>query len=209
MKIAFIIRFHYKKDDERFNWRFNFFKDEVLPRIKAQTHKDFDICVWCNPWHKELFEGLGVKTFNATYVKKDTKHFTDFTDWSNVHGLEMYDIQIGLDSDDLVEPTLVEKTVSLFNGKEGKLLISFQPKKVDIVTGKSYLMKNYKKMNRCSPCFAILQTDKSDYRFAYYRSHYRMNQDKWDEVMYVDDQVTMAIHHQNDSTTIKKEDKEL
>ena len=209
LKIAFIIRFHYKKDDERFDWRFKFFKEEVLPRINSQSFKDFDVCVWCNSWHKGLFEELGVKTFHATYEKKDTKHFTDFTNWENVHGLEKYDVQIGLDSDDLVEPTLVETTVSLLQNKKGNVLISFQPIKIDIKSKKKYKMRNYKKTKRCSPCFAILQTDKTDYRFAYYRSHFKMNFDKWDEVLYVDNQVAMAIHHQNDSTIISKGDEEI
>ena len=88
---AFIIRFHYKQDDQRFEWRLKYFEGEVLPRIRAQTEKGFDICVRCNPVHYEIFESLGCKPFHvkneyAGYVlseNRTAKYFYDFVKWED------------------------------------------------------------------------------------------------------------------------------
>jgi hypothetical protein len=115
--IGWIIRFHYEKDDPRFEWRLNYFIKEVLPRIKKQTIQGFDICIRCNDWHKDIFENLGLKTFKianeySAYKfnkKKTCTYFYDFATWDRVIGLEKYDLQVGLDSDDLIEDKYLEK----------------------------------------------------------------------------------------------------
>ena len=184
MKISasFIIRFHYKEDDPRFLWRYTHFVENVLPRIYAQTYKDFDICIWCNDWHKHYFESLGLKTFN---VKKENirykqngrlKYFHDFTHWNEVIGLEKYDLQLGLDSDDYIAPDYLEKIVQAVNQKVAEgynnqtIHICYQPELLRLATGKIEPMRAYT-TKRGSAFMALYQPNKENYRFIYEESH--------------------------------------
>jgi hypothetical protein len=209
LETAFITRFHYPLDHPDFKWRFNYYKEQVLPRLQNQTIP-VQIWVWCEPHHEHLFKELGVNTFQATYTPEKVKHFTDFTSYKNTIGLPMFDVQIGIDSDDLAYPDLAEKALEEIksSGKE-KVLLSFQPLKFDLKTKRKYVMPNYQKKNRCSPCYAIKQPkDINSYKFIYYRCHYRMNTDLFfDQVIHVNNTyVMMTIHDLNDTTKIKPTD---
>jgi hypothetical protein len=207
MKIAVITRFHYK-DEELFKKRFDYFKREVLPRLKNQTYKKFDICVWCEDNHKKLFEDLGIKTFKAKYEEPKEKlpNLYDFNQWETVEGLDKYDLQIALDSDDLPHKNLIKTALKLTRKEKGRVLLSFQPIKYEEKTGKKYIMRNYEKTKRCSPCYAIKQDLDKDYLFLYFRSHFRMCDEKWDKIIYVEGLVTMTINDYNINTTIKEKD---
>jgi len=137
MTTVLIIRFHYQKDDPRFAWRFAYFQSMVLPRILGQTDQNFDIAIWCNEWHDGLFRALSekIRTFRVKAEARyrtgigGKRYFLDFAPWKDVEGLEQYDIQAGLDSDDLVEPDFISTIHELVkkNGAENSLHISFQP----------------------------------------------------------------------------------
>jgi hypothetical protein len=212
MKIAFIIRFHYKIDDPRFEWRFNYFKDFVLPMIKNQTVKDFDICVRCNEWHKKLFENLGLKTFtveneSVKYKRNGRfRYFHDFVNWERVLGLEKYDIQMGLDSDDLIEKNYVEKIcwevekfIKEYPGKS--LHLSFQPQTLNIRNGKKIIGELHRyRPTKGSAFMALYQPNKENYKFIYCESHITL----W---RHADKSITLpkgycyaSIHHLNEST---------
>ena len=213
MTSAFIIRFHYAKEDPRVEWRFAYFVKEVLPRIKAQTVQGFDICIRTSPWHKEMFEQLGLKTFSVTdeaakYKTLNGKqYFYDFVPFSDVYGLEKYDVQMGLDSDDLVEPRYVETimdTIREFTAlmsEDKSLHISFQPSTVNIRNGKRVVgqMPPYSP-TKGSAFFALYQPNKENYVFAYCGSHLTL----WE---HADHSVTLpvgycmaTIHDINEST---------
>lgn len=183
MKISFIIRFHYKQNDPRFAWRFQYFKEKVLPRIKAQTVKDFDICVWCNEWHKVLFEELGLKTFGVKEEKIKYKingrfrYFHDFVKWDNVVGLEKYDLQMGVDSDDLIEKNYVEKIIEelekfKLSNPTKSLHLSFQPQTINIRNGRKKIGELHRyKPTKGSAFMALYQPNKDKYEFIYCESH--------------------------------------
>ena len=182
LKVAFIIRFHYKKDDERFDWRFKFFKEEVLPRINSQSFKGFDICVWCNPWHKELFEGLGVKTFEAVdktrykyFDKKDIYYFHDFVDFEETTGLDKYDVQVGLDSDDFISKDFLQLAMDKVNkhvseNPNESLHLCFQPEYYYVQSGEVKPMKTYN-TKKGSAFMVLYQPINDNYRFIYSESH--------------------------------------
>jgi len=209
MTKAFIIRFHYEKDTPEFDWRVDYFSKEVLPRIMAQTDQNFDIAIWCEKRHEFLFKALSpkIKTFQAQYQKRDSHLFIDYTPWENVVGLEKYNIQMGLDSDDLIEPNFVEKVSSICTGQES-IQVSFQPVKFDIFTHKKYKMDQYNE-KRGSPIFAFYQPNFNDYKFAYHTSHLRMPGVAQKTVIVPEGFVMMSIHGNNDSTKIKVSDKEI
>jgi len=78
-----IIRFHYEKNDPRFDWRLAYFKAMVLPRILNQSYKNFDIAIWCNPEHDEIFKALSprIKVFHS---KIDTVKYKERANGKNI-----------------------------------------------------------------------------------------------------------------------------
>jgi hypothetical protein len=184
MKVGVIMRFHYNKDDTRFNWRFNHFKKEVLPRLKNQTYKNFDICIGVNDWQIPLFKNLGVKTFTADWnirykVNKNNpnkKYFHDFISFEELKGLDKYDIQIGLDSDDLVEPKYVEIIKKEVEGHIKKnpdksLHLCYQPQLIR--DGEKSSMKQYG-IKRGSAFMGLYIPKNKEYYFIYSNSHIEM-----------------------------------
>jgi hypothetical protein len=199
MNITTITRFHYpieKKESKEYKWRLAFFRDEVLPRIKG-----VDINVWCNDWQRDEIEALGVKTFYAETETRKNKmgYFVDFVEWKNVKGLKKYDIQIGLDSDDLIEPEFIDK-VKECSGDQS-IFMSFQSEKIDIKTGKKYKMpRDYSKQG--SAIFAIYQPNKENYLFAYQDSHLKMPK-YFDKFIFIPTGYCYVnVHNYNDSTKI-------
>jgi hypothetical protein len=209
-KIAFITRFHFPKDHPDFNWRFDYYKKEVLPRILNQTIQNFDICIWCEDWHIDLFKALSpkIKTFKATYKKRESRYFIDYTPWENVTGLDKYNLQIGLDSDDLIEPNFIENILPLCIG-DNTIQFSVQPIKLDIKTGNKYRMRIYNEKEG-SPIFAFYQPKPDDdFKFAYHTSHLRMPLIANKTILIPEGLAYMSIHDLNDSTGIKKTDIKL
>ena len=182
MKIGIIIRFHYKEDDEKFPFRFQHFKNNVLPRIRNQSFKDFSINVWCNPWHEQLFKDLGVNTFQGVdktsykyFAKKDIYFFHDFITFEETTGLEKFDLQLGLDSDDYIHEDYVkiivdevEKHKKKFPNKS--LHLCFLPELLRLKTNKVEHLRNYS-TEKGSAFMALYQPVKDNYRFIYEESH--------------------------------------
>ena len=184
MDAAFIIRFHYNEGDPRFDWRFAYFRSVVLPRILAQSEQGFDIAVWCNSWHRSLFLALDqkVRTFSVRpevdgYVRPEdreraTRYHIDFTYWRDVVGLPPYEIQMGLDSDDLIRCDYVERAFKEINRAGGvSSHVCFQPLVFNLGNLTQYDYKPQYGLGSGSPFFAIRQTDRSNYIFAYEYSH--------------------------------------
>lgn len=176
MTTAFIIRFHYEENDPRFAWRFHYFKEEVLPRIFAQG-TDFDIAIRCNPAHDQLFLDLSsrirvfhVRDERAKY-RPGTRFFFDFVPWSDVLDLPEYELQIGLDSDDLIEPGYLEEIRGAIVPNK-TMHLCFQPELLDVKTKKIHRMPQRYDARRGSAFFAIYQPEGTrPYRFAYEESH--------------------------------------
>lgn len=204
---ALIQRLHYPEGSKEFDWRFRFWKDNVLPYIKNQTDKNFDHWVWCEKHHEHLFHELGVNTFQVNHKTTFGRNIHDYTEYSNVENLPKYPIQISIDSDDRPSKEIVEKVRSLATGDSPKL-ISFQPVKVN--KGRRYRMKNYQKLNRCSAIFAMYQPSLDNYRWAYYRSHYRMpNDEYWETIHIGEGYADVFIHGHNHSTHIMEGDERI
>lgn len=208
-KIAVITRFHYEQDSEEYRWRLDYYRDEVLPRLLRQYCQDFDIWIWCEPWQEKELKSLSprIRTFRATYAKRDSHLFIDYTPWENVAGLPKYPVQIGLDSDDLVNAGFVGYVRELCDCNQ-ITHIGFQPFKLDVKTQKRYLMDRYTE-KRGSPIFAFYQPDiyAKDFKFAYHTSHLRMPVLAQKRIIVPEGYAYMSIHDRNDSTRIKKTDK--
>jgi len=203
-----VIRFHYEKDDPRFDWRFSYFKAMVLPRILNQTVKNFDIAIWCNPYHDELFKSLSprIKVFHAKVdsvqykTLRGKKYYYDFVKWEDLEGLEKYDIQSGIDSDDLIEPNYIEIIeMHLFNATIPTHLC-FQPKTFNLKTLRVKPMMNYH-LKRGSAFFSLYQPDKDrNYKFIYCDSHISMWKYAKRSIVIPAGHCWATIHNLNEST---------
>jgi len=209
-----IIRFHYAAADKRFDWRFKYFRDEVLPRILAQKNQNFDIAIRCNPEHDKLFQDLhpSIKTFHVrnervTYFKSKNgkRYFHDHARWDEVEGLPMYDIQMGLDSDDLIDPDyvhIIRANCRAFMRKNlgKKLHISFQPRKLYLKNGYETGMMEYTP-TRGSAFMALFQPIKdATYKFIYHTSHLNLWKVADKSITIPQGHCTVSIHGHNEST---------
>jgi hypothetical protein len=177
MDAGFIIRFHYHKKDPRFFQRYMFFKSKVLPRIKEQTYKDFDVYVWCNPLHDELFQKLGCNTFHAPDKRRYnvSGYYHDFIRYEETEGLPKLEVQMGLDSDDFIKQNYVKiimDSVQLHkkNNSEKSLHICFQPQLFAIKNKRITAMRRYS-ARKGSAFMALYQPENKKYRFIYSESH--------------------------------------
>jgi hypothetical protein len=213
MKHVVIIRMHYPRGDERFKWRFKYFKRMVLPRLLAQTDQDFDIAIRCNPIHNKLFERLSqkIKTFRVLNeserykIVKIKRYFLDFAPWSDVVGLEKYQIQSGLDSDDLIAENYIEtikKEVAKYD-KNKTLHMSFQPGIFNADTEQKHRINIRYSEKKGSAFFSIYQPNNSrEYYFAYEFSHLELGKHFDKSIILPAGFCWASVHGHNISTTL-------
>jgi len=207
--VAMIIRFHYLANDQRFNWRFSYFVRAVLPRILRQRYSAFDICVRCNPIHAQRFRALSPRiiTFqvdneHASYKKLGRKtYFYDFVPWSSVRGLPQYDVQIGLDSDDLISDHYVAKTMDVVHKyPTSPTHVTFQP---EIFRLKTKTFERFPVMfhsQKGSAFMALSQPDKVNYRFIYEQSHLTLGRLARRSIVLPKGDCWHTVHDFNEST---------
>jgi hypothetical protein len=215
MRTAFIIRFHYAIDDPRFDWRLAYFRSVVLPRILSQTIEEFEIAIWCNPWHHDLFRSLskkirvfGVRPEADGFVRPEDveraqKYHIDFTYWRDVVGLPPYELQVGLDSDDLIREDYLERIHKEISSRTLDYLhLCFQPMIFNLSNLTQYdYIANYGPEHG-SPFFALLQRDTSKYIFSYEYSHLKLPS-FFDESLWIEPGYCwFTIHDGNASTRL-------
>lgn len=222
---AVIIRFHFEEDPksryyaspQQFEWRFGFFASMCLPRIRRQSG-DFDICVWCEPHHKERFELLGCKTFGVKdeyrgWIKpghegKDQYH-VDFIPWEAVVGLDKYDLQIAIDSDELLlRDDSFDVIRETFKKCPGTGHVSFQSVLFDVPSCQLYVSGYRYAVDKGSPYYALWQPGVPDerYVFLYDESHFKIG-DKMDRKYFIADDkeqahIAASVHDWNASTRL-------
>lgn len=215
MTHALIIRFHYEKGDPRYAWRFAYFQSMVLPRILNQTVKDFDIYVRCNPWQvddvKELDPRIKILMVERERVDYKThggkKYFVDFIPWKQVLGMKKYEIQSGLDSDDLIAPDYMQTVREYIEeyknvGKpKSSVHVSFQPQIFDLKTLSVRPIGTTYTPTKGSAFLSLYQPEKTEpYRFIYEESHLKMWKFADHSVVVQEGQCWATVHRVNEST---------
>lgn len=223
MKTAFIIRMHYKKDSPKWNWRFAYFQSMVLPKILAQDDQDFDICMRVNPHHAKQVKALSskIKIFDARPGRRDRiarqnrwkarSYFIDFVAFEDLVGIDRYDIQIGLDTDDLIlRRDFVSRIKKEIQAKPDKSMhISFQP---DVFCASSLrtFRAPIKYDSMGSAIFAIYQPeDVKKYIFAYHDSHLKMPKNMDRKVFIDEGYCAYSVHDMNESTFLPQNLKQI
>ena len=221
---AFIMRMHYKKNDPRFEWRLAFFASMVLPKLLAQTDQNFDICMRVNEHHADRVRALSdkIKIFNVAprvknkikngYRSKARKYFIDFVDFKHVVGLDKYDIQIGLDTDDMpLRGDFVERIKDEVVTRGGKSIhISFQPHVFHVPTLRMFEAPVKYGARKGSAIFALYQSDEvRKYVFAYEDSHLKMPRFAVTRIAIEEDFCAYSVHDNNASTSLLPNSKQI
>jgi len=221
-----IIRFHYPKNHPDFLWRFHYFAAITLPSILRQSIQDFDIAIWCNPRHAKLFKSLdkriitfGIRGNYRDYITKPEHldkaargYFVDFVPWKAIRGLEKYEIQTGLDSDDMmIDEHYLEKTREVLAGS-GTAHVCFNPSIFHVSTLRTFTCREKYGTSRGSAFFSLYQPKDrwEKYVFAYEESHLTISQ-MMDRQIFVEENqcVAISIHNRNVLTRIDIADKQV
>lgn len=215
MKTAFVIRMHYKKTDKRWPWRLAYFQAVVLPKILAQKDQDFDICMRVNPHHSDQVLALSdkIKIFDAIpkkrdwvdpkYRRKQKKYFVDFIDYKYLTGLDRYDIQIGIDSDDIIlrDDFVSRAKQEVLKDPTKSLHISFQPHIFHANTLRMFECPTKYGEAKGSPIFAYYQPESQKrYIYAYEYSHLKMPTNATRKIRIEEDYCCYSVHDCNSST---------
>jgi len=157
-----ITRFCYD-DEELFKKRYEVYVSEVLPRLKKQKNKEFDIAILCLPKHNNIIEKLGIIAFN---YKKRSFSLSSSILFQDTIGLKKYDIVSNLDSDDLVTEEYTQKIVEEIEKatkeKDCSVSVTFQPKLFDLRTKEEKLMKTIRySATKCSMFYSIYKPNQA------------------------------------------------
>ena len=207
---AVITRMLYKEDDPQFEERLAIYRAFSLPRLKLQTVQDFDIIVLCNKKHSGVFKKLGLKV--AFYKDGFLGHrprglYNSFTPFENIEGMDMYDIQTSIDSDDLVAENYIwriRKAIEI-EGYDKSLHIHFQEELYNPHTLERKSMKikyGVPPKNWGSAFYSLYQPDKKNYIFAGQETHLHISQHFEKSILIGEGYCWAMIHGSNDSTTM-------
>lgn len=209
LSVGVIIRFHYERNDPRFSWRFEYFRRHVLPRLKQQAYDNFEIWIRCNEWHRPLFESLGLNTFyiqNEVVKYKQSKNgnkrfFHDFVPYEMTVGLPKFDVQFGLDSDDLISEQYIMKVMKTIIDQDltKSIHVCYQPELLYWKTGVIKPLRQYS-TNRGSAFMALYQPRNYKYRFIYDESHISIIKKADIRIVLPRGECFASVHDFNEST---------
>lgn len=207
---AIITRFHYPPAKRKqFEWRFGYWRDRVLPTLAAQSDRDFDIWVWCEPEHERLFQALStpelaVNTFRAEYrPQRKGRYHVDFTTFEQTQGLPRYELQIGLDSDDMLATPAVAQIRRAVAGARMRRLVSLQPVLLDAADGRLYRMNRRYNGRSCSAVFGMYQPRamwSRGFYFPYHTGHVTLRR-LVPDMRYLPEGLALASVHSHNETT--------
>jgi hypothetical protein len=214
---AIITRFHYPTaanpaKRKQFEWRFGYYRDRVLPTLAAQTGEggqDFDVWVWCEPEHERLFQALNVNgrpvnTFRASYPPRSKgRYHVDFTTFEQTQGLPRYELQIGLDSDDMLAAPAVAQIKRQVAGARMRKLVSLQPVLLDAADGRLYRMNRRYNGRSCSAIFGMYQPRTMwtrGFYFPYHTGHVTLRR-LVPDMRYLSEGLALASVHSHNETT--------
>lgn len=212
---AFIVRLHYP-EGEQANWRMAYFEAMVLPRIRAQRGFTGVVCVWCDDWQRQRIEAMGCVPFGVRdefkgwikpgYEHKAGRYHVDFVPWRAVVGMPRFDLQIAIDSDELLlRDDTLERIRAEVQG-ETTAHVSFQHELYDVERLELCTSRHRYSATVGSAFYALWQPRVSDedYVFAYDDSHLKIGQ-QMQRRLFVpesgkDAYVAASVHKHNAST---------
>lgn len=201
------------KDPEKFQWRLDFFKVNVLPRLLQQTRQDFDILILCNPEHQSIIESLHprIKTFNTNVPISGDEGYNKKSGESNsvepfYYSLP-YKIQSRLDSDDIISLDYVKIVRKALKRAKHFSVVAFKPYRFNWFKFKTFYI--HPKDGRYDKSQFITIYDPKGTRFVYEMGH-RKWADHVKHVKVIDfGHAWLSYHGNNASTKPKPLDEEV
>jgi hypothetical protein len=200
----------YEENDPVFEERLALYRTLCLPRLRLQTVKDFDILILCNEKHAKFFKELGLKTIHTRdgfLGHRPRGLYNSFTPYENIKGLDKYDIQTSLDSDDLVSDNYIwriEKAIES-EGYDKSLHIFFQEELYNPHTFERKSMRiryGVPPNNWGSAFFSLYQPNKDNYVYIGTETHLHMGKYADKSILIGEGYCWATIHGNNDSTTM-------
>lgn len=226
MLTIFLTRLHYPPGP-RAEWRMAYFAAMCLPRIR-EAAPDVDVYLRVQEWQRPWCESIGCKPWTVRpefenwikpgYAEKATRYHVDFVPWGGVVGVPRAELQIAIDSDELLmprtRPGLLERLRrELASAPPGESChVSFQHEMFDVRECRLYRSQYRYSTEKGSPFYALWQPNPEEpYVFAYDDSHQRIGQQMRHRRFIADDGpnawVAASVHSHNASTK-RKEDAE-
>lgn len=209
---------HFPADHPKFEWRLNYFRAMVLPRIQAQQG-DFKIAIRCNPVHVDLFKSLderiitfGIKPQYENFMRprdavKAKRYFVDFAEYRMLEGLPRFDIQMAMDSDDmpLGNDYVLYIQSRAQEAPQQSMYIGFDPYMFQVDTLRTYKCHIQYNAQKGSPIFALYQPkEKEQYYYAYHKSHLTIGHLMDRQLFEPPGRCAFSIHKNNSSTYLHR-----
>ncbi len=205
MKSHIIVSRLFYENEQDLKDRLPVFKETALKSLLEQTDQNFDIAVLCKPEHKDLVKihPRIIPFFSDKEKIKMLKNNGSFFQWEDVYGLEKYDIQTNVDSDDTVSPIFTTKIQEVMADKDHITHIHFQPLLKDYQTGEVKQMKMRYSDSFQSMCYSLYQPNKDNYIFIEQDSHTTFGKYAEESILIPEGYCWMNIHGKNDCSTMK------
>ncbi len=211
MNQVVITRMHYQNKDDLVK-RIRMYEMGPLRCLLAQEDQDFDIAVLCNKRHEDIIRSIHpriIPFFSNQESRRWGPFWTLFVKWEDIYGLDKYDIQTNLDSDDLVSPQYTKLIKAAITTPSVVTHVHFQPLLRDYYTGEVKEMKyRYGEVRSdgrvyCSAFHSLYQPDKEDYMFLHQDSHIDFIQYVEKSVILPEGHCWINIHDTNDSSKME------
>ncbi len=198
-----VTRMHYEKEEDLLE-RIKTYKENLLPALLKQKNQNFNIGILCNPKHKDIVQEIHQRIIpfftNKKGIKKG-KYWSIMVKWEDIYGLNKYDIQTNLDSDDLISKDFTQVIVDSLKEKVSTY-ICFQPEVRDMETGNVYKMTLRCEDGYKSPMYSLYQPNKENYIYIGQDSHTVFSKYAKRKVVIPEGHVFLNIHDKNDSSTM-------
>jgi hypothetical protein len=227
---AVVVRFDYPDSypRDKLEWRFSYFRSMVLPRLLSQRNQRFVIAIRTAGEFAQRFQQLSerIVTFAVKpgfenwvppgynpgeFVEKRKRYFVDFVPWEAVDGLEQYDIQTSVDSDDLILRNdfidRIEK--ECWRAPNESAHVQFQPCFFDVQSLAFYECPRRYSSENGSPVYSLYQPNKGDFVYVGQESHLRIATMMRRAVVVELGYVAMSTHSSNASTHLHRDAKRL
>jgi glycosyltransferase involved in cell wall biosynthesis len=227
---AVVVRFAYPESypRDKLEWRFSYFRSMVLPRLLSQRNQRFVIAVRTAVEFAQRFRELSerIVTFCVKpgfenwipsgydpreFAEKRERHHVDFVPWEAIDGLEQYDIQTSVDSDDLIlRNDFIDRIEQeCWRRPDESAHVQFQPCLFDVQSLAFYESRGQYNSENGSPVYSIYQPKKSEFVYVGQDSHLRIGKLTRRSVVVDLGYVAMSTHSSNASTHLHRDAKRV
>lgn len=205
MKSHIIISRLFYQDENELKERLDIYKQTALKSLLTQEDQHFDIAILCKPQHRDIIKihPRIIPFFSDKDKIRILYNGGTFFQWKDVYGIDKYDIQTSLDSDDSVSPEFTKKIQEVMADKKQITHIHFQPLLRDYETGEVKKMKLQYGKELQSMFFSLYQPSKDNYIYIGQDSHTVFGKYAEESILIPEGYCWLNIHSKNSGSTMK------